>query len=1037
MKKILLMSVLLMITLLQQVSAQTRSLSGRVTDRQTGTGLPGVTVLIKGTTNGVSTNSDGNYTISATSGNVLVFSSIGYVSQEKPVGDEAQINIGLSPDTKTLNEVVVSGYGIRQEVKDLTGSVAQVEERALLTQPVQSVDQALTGRMSGVQVTNSGGALGDQAAVRIRGANSISGSSQPLYVVDGVPLSTVDNANVFNGGDGTRFNPLATINPNDIESVQVLKDASASAIYGSRAANGVILINTKRGRSGQSQLSINSFVGVYQATRKPKLLNGDDFITIMNEKAQNNPRITNKTIASNVDVNGDGQPDRTNWMDEIFRDGFAQNYQVSLSGGNDKATYYGSADYSDQKGILYQNRLRRGSTRLNLDLTPKKWLKAGISVNYSQTENQGVLTDRYLAGATVSGYAAPPNVPVYGADGFYYLNGAGNLGTGANTTSNYVFAISNPTAVLDLQRNANTARRLLTNGYVTVEPLQGLRVTSKLGLDYLDNFEDQYSDARISGLGRSFDGLVQNNRLDVFQYNWQNFANYSTIIGEKHELNATVGLEYQQLNRTELYTGASGIADPKFNAILDGLFSGDALAGGVQLGNGFRSYYGTASYVYGNKYYVTGTVRADADSRFGAQNQTGYFPAGSVGWRISEESFMESIRPVLSDLKLRASYGRVGNSNGIGSYAARTLAGGGQYASANGFAITQIGNDALQWETSKKLDVGLDAALVKERINLTVDYFRNDIDGLLLNAPTPSTAGIPSGIIARNVGSMRNQGFEFNVNTTNITTESGFRWTSTLNFTTLKNKVQELVTPTDLVSGNNRASIGRRLGVYQLVRWAGVNPENGNAQFLDANGNVKQYDAAAQRWLTATGETTTAITQADAVYTNKSGYPTYYGGFDNLFSFKGIELGIFLQYSGGNEIYNATRAGLLTNSFSNNLAEVKDRWTQPGQQTDIPKLVYLDAVSTQASTRWLEKGDFLRARQINLGYNLPENLSQRIGVARARIYGQVQNAFVITKYKVGDPEVNSNRNSSNIAYGIDNRSVPQTRAYTLGINFTL
>ena len=1024
-----------MATLLQQVAAQGRAVSGRVTDRKTNEGLPGVTVLVKGTTNGVSTNSDGTYNLTApATGGTLVFSSIGYLSIERPIGNETQINVALGADTKTLTEVVVTGYGIRQEIKDVTGSVAQVQEKNLLTQPVQSFEQSLTGRMSGVQVTNTGGALGDVTSVRIRGANSISGSSQPLYVIDGVPINTTENANVFNGGNGTRYNPLADINPNDIESVQVLKDASASAIYGSRAANGVILINTKRGRNGKNVLSVNSFVGLYQATRLPKLLNGDDFIAIQNEKGTNAGRTT--PLAANVDVNGDGQPDRTDWLKEVFRTSFSQNYQMALSGGNDKATYYGSVDYSDQKGIIDRNRLRRAAARINIDVTPKTWLKGGVSLGYSQVRNQGVLTDRYLAGATVSGYSAPPNVPVYNPDGTYYLNSLGNLGDGNNAGTGYIFSFSNPVAVLNLQRNDNTSHRLLGNGYLTATPVKGLNLTTKYGIDYLDNFEDQYSDIRLSGLGRSYGGLIQNNRLDRYQYNWQNFINYNTIVADKHEIGATVGIEYQNTNETQLYVGASELADPKFNKIYDNLSSGDAFNGGTEFGSGFRSYYGNVSYAFNNRYYATFALRADADSRFGAANQTGYFPGGSVGWRVSEETFMEGLKPVLADLKLRASYGKVGNSNGIRSYAARTLAGGARYAALNGFGITQLGNDQLQWESSKKLDVGLDAAILTDRINVTLDYFNNDISGLLLDAPTAYTLGVPNSSVSRNVGRMVNQGFEANLNTLNVTTQSGFRWTSTFNFTTLKNEVKELSSPTDIISANNRASVGRRLGVYQLIRWAGVNPANGNAQFLDKDGNVKQYDAANAAWFTASGDATSPITQADAVYTEKSGYPTFYGGFDNTFSWKGIELGIFLQYSGGNEIYNGTRANLLTNSFSNNLEEIKDRWTAAGQNTDIQKLVFRDAVSTQASTRWLEKGNFLRARQINLGYNLPETMSQRYGVSRARVYLQVQNAFVFTKYSVGDPEVNSNRNNSNIAYGIDNRSVPQTRAYTLGVNLS-
>ncbi|GAB3850666.1 TonB-dependent receptor [Hymenobacter terrigena] len=946
-------------------------------------------------------------------------------------------------DVKQLSEVVVTGYGGSQDVKDITGSVTTVKAEKFLNQPVQSFDQALTGRAAGVSVTNSSGALADGVSVRIRGANSISGSSQPLYVIDGVPVSTRENANVFNSGNGTRYNPLADINPNDIESVDVLKDASASAIYGSRAASGVIIITTKHGRAGQNKISFNTYVGWNQATRLPKLLSADDFTAIQNEKAANrygaaDPRAT---IAKDVDVNGDGAPDRTDWLKQVFRTGFSQNYQVALQGGNDKASYYGSGDYSDQNGIVLTNRLRRGSVRLNLDITPKKWLKSGVSANYAQSANNGVLTDTYLAGAGVSAYNAAPNVPVYAADGTYYLNAAGNLGQGNNTTvtSNIANTVNHPVAVLQLNRNANTSRRLLANGYIEIQPITGLRLTSKYGVDYLDNFEDQYSDARLSGLGRAYSGLIQDNRLDRTQINWQNYINYDRTFAEKHSVSATAGYEIQDTQEQQIYTGGDNISDPKFNSLLDGLYSGDQFSGGTKFGNGYRSFFGRVGYNYADRYFFQFSERADEDSRFGSNNRRGFFPAVSAGWRIKSESFMEGLS-VISNLKLRGSYGLVGNSNGIGSYASRTLGGGGQYATLNGFAITQVGNSDLRWETSKKLDIGVDAGFLSDRFTLTFDFFNNNISGLLLNAPIPQQLGIPGGTVARNVGSMYNRGVELTLNTTNVQTASGFRWTSSFNGSILKNQVTALNDPADLIQGNQRASIGSSLSVYKLIRWAGVNPANGNAQFLDINGNVKQYNPVTGTYLTPEGAPTTPITQNDAVYTKESGYPTYYGGFDNTFSFKGIELGVFLQYSGGNKIYNATRAGLMTNLYNNNIEEIKDRWTTAGQETNVPRLYLADNTPQQASTRWLEDGSFLRLRQISLGYNVPKGIIDHIGVSNLRVYGQVQNAYVWTKYKGSDPEVNYNRGTTtggangNIGYGIDNRSVPQARSYTLGLN---
>lgn len=1050
-----------MLTLFQAVLAQTRAVSGRVTDQKTGEGLPGATVLLKGTTTGISTNSDGNFSLSVPeAGGTLVISSIGMVTQEIALGNRTSVNVALATDTKQLSEVVVTGYGGSQDVKDITGSVAQIKEEKLLLQPVQSFDQALQGRVAGVQINTGGGTLADQTSIRIRGVNSISNGAGPLIVVDGVPINSRDNANTFNGGNGTRYNPLADINPNDIATVDVLKDASASAIYGSRAANGVLIITTKRGKAGQNHLTVNSYLGFQQAVRRPKLLGADDFNTINNEKAANrragsslngiqNTNIP-ATIAGFTDLDGDGNADRvdTNWLDQIFQTGAMQNYQVALSGGTDKASYYSSADWTDQKGIIYTNRLRRGSFRLNVDVNPKPWLKAGLSGSYSKALNHGVLTDGYLAGATLAGYNAPPNLPVFNSDGSYYLNSIGNLGNGGNSIAYVANNFNNARGVLDLQRNDNTSQRILANGYLTVIPFKGFSLTTRYGVDYLQNFEDQYSSPILSGLGRQLgQGLVQDNLLNRNQFNWQNYANYDRTFGANHVVGVTVGAEYQGTDEKQIYTPAADFADPKFKEILDGLFTSQLSGGGTRFGTGFASYFARANYSFANRYYASFSIRSDGASVFGENNRYGFFPGGSLGWRISDEDFIKNINTAnrLTDLKVRASYGRVGNSSGLGAYTPLTLIGGGQYADVNGFSISQVGNPAVRWETSKKLDIGLDAAFFQSRIGLTFDYFKTNIDNLVLSAPALRTTGIPGAAISRNVGQMSNQGVELTINTVNVKADNGFQWSTNFNASWIKNKIETLATASDIISGQQRASVGRPLSVYYLPLWAGVNAANGNAQFVAADGTIKQYDAAyatttngttttTGRWLTQNGDVTSAITTADYQYQQKGGIPTWYGGFDNTFSYKGLELGIFMQYSGGNLIYNATRAGLMTNFLNNNITEIKDRWTAAGQETNVPKLVLQDNVSTQASTRWLESGNFLRFRQVSLGYTLPKTLVERFGLYNVRVYGLVQNLYTFTKYSGTDPEVNTNRNNSNISYGVDNRSVPQPRSFTFGIN---
>jgi TonB-linked SusC/RagA family outer membrane protein len=1050
------MSLVLMLTLFQAVLAQTRAVSGRVVDQKTGEGLPGATVLLKGTTTGISTNADGNFTLTVPdNGGTLVISSVGMVTQEIPLGNRTTVSVSLATDNKQLTEVVVTGYGGSQDVKDITGSIATVKAEKLLLQPVVSVDQALQGRVAGLNVNTTSGTLGDVSAIRIRGANSLSNSSQPLIVLDGVPLNTTDQGNVL----GSRYNPLADINPNDIASVEVLKDASASAIYGSRAANGVLVITTKRGKSGTNRVTVNSFYGLQQAVRTPKVLNGDDFELINNEKAANaragsvgapgnigNTSIPAGGVAADIDVNGDGIPDRTDWIKELFRTGRQQNYQAALSGGNEFAQYYGSADWNDQQGIIIQNRLRRGSARMSLDLTPKKWLKAGTTLSYAKTYNQGVNGENALAGATVSGYTAPPNVPEFNPDGTYYLNSLGNLGNGNNAVpSSYApNAYYHPVGILRENRNDNTSERTLGNVYLTILPAKGLSLTTKYGIDYNTNFEDQYNSPILGGLGRQIgQGLVQDYNTTRTQFNWQNYINYDRVFADKHNLGVTVGAEYQETRTKRIYSVANDFADPRFQSILDGLYSGTLTGGGQEFNLGFQSYFARANYNFADKYYASFVIRSDASSLFGADNQRGYFPSGSVGWRISQESFLKNVT-FLNDLKLRASYGLVGNSNGLGSYASRGLIGGGQYADLNGFSPQQVASPSLKWETSKKLDVGFDAAFLSNRLNVTFDYYNTNVDGLALAAPVLRTTGIPGASITRNIGSMFNRGIELAINTTPVRMENSFTWSSNFNISVNRNRITALATPNDLIAANNRAQINNQLGVYFLPRWAGVNPANGNAMFYDINDNVKQFDAAYSangttnpgRWLTLNGDVTTPITTADYKYTDKTGYPVFYGGFDNTFSFKGVDLGIFLQYSGGNTIYNGYRSAMLSTSLQNNIEEIKNRWTTPGQETDIQKLVLRDVVSGQASTRWLENGDFLRVRQLSLGYNFQQGVLNAMRLSNLRLYILVQNVYNFTGYRGLDPEVNVNL-QNNIAYGVDGRSLPVPRSFTLGVNIGL
>ncbi len=1047
MKKGLLLWLLLAIGVVHAY-AQTRTITGKVTDATDGQDLPGVSVIIKGTKTGVVSGADGKFSIQADANAILQFSFVGYETREEKPGNRQNIQVALTASNKVLSEILVTGYGELKR-KDVTSSVSHVSAGLVNSRPGTSFDQALTGRAAGVNISTNSGVLGDNVNIRIRGVNSITNSTQPLVIVDGIPANSLNNLNVFNSGNGTRYNPLADINPNDIESVDVLKDAAASALYGSRAAAGVIIITTKRGKNGTINVNYNGYVGASTAARLPKLLNGDDFTIIQNEKARNATKTggTVPILAKDIDLNGDGKPDRTNWLDEVFRTGVIQNHQLSLTGGTEKAKFYASGEYADQQGMVLVNRLRRGSLRMNLDVTPKKWLKSGISLYTSKSLNNGVLSDGYLAGSTFSAYNAMPNVPVYDKNGDLYIKSSnGDLADGNNITTAKLNRFFHPLSNLEFGRNDNTSTRVLSSVYVEVEPIAGLKITSRFGVDMVQNFEDQYSGPLQAGLGLGNNGLVQENLLRQNLWNWSNFATYTKSINNLHFISATIGQESQHTEQKQLYTGQGNLADSYFKEIYDGLFAGaeNTYTGGGRFANSFESYFGKVGYNYGSKYYFDATLRADAYSDFGTNNRRGYFPGVSVGWRISEEGFFKDNISVISDLKLRASYGMVGNSN-IRAYAFRSLYGGGQYGDVNGFGVAQIGDPNLQWEKSKKLDIGVDVTLLKNRITFVADYFHSNIDHLILDAPVLATVGTPwdpvtgavGSILTTNIGTMWNKGLELTFNTQNIVTKD-FSWNSSINFTFIKNRVTATADGSDIIKVNNRAVVGKTLGVFRLIKWGGVNPDNGNPMYYNAKGELVMYNVdpnvpTAQKWTSPDGTKQMApVTASDAQYLDKSGFPTWYGGFNNTFNYKGIDLSILLQYSGGNYVYNATRAALMNNYFQNNLEEIKNRWTPENKNTDVPKLVLSDAPTNQASTRWLEKGDFLRAREISLGYTFP-GIKDKLGLNSLRVYGLVQNAFIITKYKGADPEINTNR-ESNINYGTDNRGMPLPRIFMLGLN---
>ncbi|MBF9252008.1 TonB-dependent receptor [Pontibacter sp. 172403-2] len=1070
MKKLLLLSFILVFTLLQQAVAQNRTVSGTVTDQATGQGLPGVSVIVKGTTVGVATSADGAYSINVpANGTALEFRYIGYQTVERAIENASTINVAMAVDDKQLEEVVVVGYGTKT-VRENTGAISSVSGEKISNEPLPTFTQALAGKTAGVQINMNGGTIGDPTSVQIRGVNSITSSSQPLVVIDGVAQIPSDNMNGLRSGGGTRFDPLAMLNPNDIASIEVLKDAASAVIYGSRASNGVILVTTKRGKKGTVQVMLDSKVGWSEASQLPPVLMADDYMLIQNEKAANRFGIgaPNAVIAVPSDIDADGKPDNTDWMGLLYQTGFMHDNTISFSGGAEALSVYGSARFLSQEGIVKPNKIEMGQGRLNLDFTPKKWFKSGLSLSYTRSKNTGVLTDNYVQGVNISGWEAPPNVSPYNPEGpgGYNLTegtGGGYLGLGNNIAaiggSNIMSrsGFFNMAAMGDLTRNDNTAEDIRANIYGEITPLAGLTYTSKFGIQYIRNLEDQYTPNIIGFWGVPYNGLLTYLNSDFSQWVWQNYATYTKDFGNDHSFTAVVGAEYQY-NKTQWYqAGAVNFADPFYDAIVNGAFTNiqpgqtityDQTHGGLN-SSGLMSYFGRASYSYRDRYMVEAAVRTDAYSAFGENNQWGYFPSISVGWEVTQEDFLNDIN-WLTYLKLRGSYGEVGNSRIRNPYASQTLYGGSAYGILSGFNITQVGNPDLRWETAKKTDIGFDAttSIGGKEVSFIVDYFSNNIDNMILSAPVLATVGVPNSAVYTNIGSMRNRGFEFSFNTVPVQTKN-FSWATSFNYTHINNEVLSLVPSNgnaDIQQGSSVASVGKPLGTFKLIQWAGVNPDNGNPRWFAADGTIKEYHfgaTGAAAWTDPEGNAVSPISpSSDAVYSDRGGLPTWMGGWNNTFTFKDFDLGIDIIYSGGNYIYNQTTASMLSNAVQNNFSVILDRWTTPGQVTDVPRVYLQDNQANTASTRFLEKADFARVRTITLGYTLNKSLTDKIGISRARVYVQAFNPFLVTGYSGLDPDVNtaarantSNSNSANnIQLGIDSRATPQPKTYTIGLN---
>lgn len=1019
----------LTLTLLNEAVAQSKTVSGTVTDQTNSIGLPGVAVIVKGTSVGTTTSSDGSYTINVPAGsNTLVFRFIGYVAVEKAIGNAATINVAMATDQKVLDEVVVVGYGTQQK-KDVTSSISQVKGSDIANIATPSFDQQLAGRATGVQVTQPSGILGAPPTIRVRGVNSITGGNSPLIVVDGVPAFS------GNAGGFTPANTLGDINPADIESFEILKDGAATAIYGSRASNGVILITTKKGKTGQVRFNYDNYIGVAEAVKLYDLLDAEQFVEIANEKYA--------AVGVAPQAFMDSEKTNTNWNDYVFRKAVQQNHVFSASAGTDKTKYYVSLGYSNQEGIARPNELTRYTFRSNLDQKVTDWLSFGVTAGLTNQQNYGPLTgSNNLSGNTFAVMRQLPNVKVYNPEDptGYNIDASDrrSLGRGANlqTISD---GIPNLRFVLDNNVRKATTYRGLGNAYLDAKIIDNLRFKTIVGIDasYADDYN--YTDPR-HGDGYSSSGSISQAFSPAVRWNWQNILSYNKSFNEVHNFDVTAVAEYTKTRSSFFQASASGLSDRFFNEnLISGTYANQSVFGGLSE-NGLASYLGRINYNYKSKYYIGASVRADGLSKMPEAGRWGYFPGMSFAWRVSEEDFFKnsSALSFISDLRLRGSYAEVGNTEIFGgSYPYLGSYGSAQYGSQNGIAFSNTGNPDLKWETQKILDFGMDFSVLDGRLNFVFAYWQKDNYDNVLGAPTAPSLGVPGNRIIKNIGNISNSGLEFSVNST-IIDKGAFSWVANANFSTQKNEVTKLVDGQDIFDTYTIIREGESINSIYGYTYKGVNNTNGNPIYQKADGTLVQgnitnntyyvYDPANPADLTTKSSLT-----ADDKSILGSALPTWFGGFDNQFRYGNFDLGVFFRFSGGNVIMNRTRQDLLSMNFVNNGTEILNRWQSPEKPGDgqTPRLEAANGGfinrDNESTTRFVEKGDYLKLSNVMLGYNLPESLLSKTRFSKARIFAQAQNALTFTDYSGLDPETNT-------GLGVDFNGNPQQRVYTVGVN---
>lgn len=1039
------------------VSAQMRTITGKVSS-SAGEALIGATVQVQSASDrGAVSDASGNYSIQAAKGEVLVFSYLGLSPKTLTLGNETVLNVELDPDAALLEETVVVGYGTAKK-SDLTGAVGSVTAEQIRSSVFTNFDQALQGRVAGVQVTQNSGAPGGAASIRIRGANSITGSSEPLYVIDGIPFqgdgSGVSGFDWAGGANGqNRVNPLAAINPNDIVSIEVLKDASASAIYGARAANGVILVTTKRGKKGESKVSYNAYYAQQELSRRIEMMNLPQFADYQQQVTadlglQLNQRYLDPSLL------GPG----TDWQSEVFRNAGMHSHQLSVTGGTDKTTYAISGGLFQQDGIIIGSDFNRYTTRINLDNQVKTWLKVGGSFAYANTNEKITLNDGG-DGVIIQSLVMAPDVPVKDINGEY----AGpEVQAGASSF--------NPVAAA-LQRNNTLQRqRIMANVYGDLTLMKGLTFRSELSFDDNNSINKAFQPTYKWGVLINRENQLRQREESSLFWIIKNYLTYNVTLGQKHKLTAMLGQEAQKSNWEGSVVTKKNFASNDIQVLSEGE-DVTSRTSGWKDGAAIESYFGRFNYNFGERYLFTFTMRADGSSKFGPENRWGYFPSGSFAWRLGEEEFMKGLK---TDIKVRLGYGEVGNQ-AIGNYlfgsALQTIT----TPFGTAYRLQQIANPKLKWEATQQWNLGFDLSLFKGRADLTVDLYQKRTNDMLLQLSVPSYLGGSGYNDIRapyaNVGQMENKGIDIGLNTRNIKTDK-FSWNTDFTLSLNRNKVVALDNDARIYWRNlywysefqtaTRTGVGLPLGQFYGYQTEGLftsqedilshavqipDPSNEGKNLVDKRtgvwiGDVKFKDINGDGVINTNDQT---------IIGNPN--PDFTMGLNNSFTYKNFDLTVYLTGSYGADILNYSRVLTegQTTIFGNQARTVDNRVryalkNPTGSDLDPANVVIANPGATlprptttdnnrntRMSDRWIEDGSYTRIQNIRLGYTFAPSLLQKIRIQKLRLYVNAQNIYTITNYSGYDPEIGA-FNQDPLLQNVDMGRYPTPRVITFGLD---